>query len=332
VKPYEDSIFWVDINRVSPNPFQPRREFDEGRLRELAESIRQYGLLQPLTVTRKETTQTDGSLIAEYELIAGERRLRASKLAGFPKVPVIIRIGEESDQVKLELAIIENLQREDLNPIDRAQALRQLVDKFSFTHSEVGKKIGKSREYVSNTLRMLGLPEDMQRSVVAKELVEGHARSLLMLSGKDEEQRALYKDILLRKLSTRDAELAARRAAQDRVRAKHLLSPEMLDFERQLTETLGTKVQIEPKDSGGRVVINFFSPEDLAAILVVVGERQQLKDKDLSGGVENGEEIALSEDGVQINEGYGGEGGNDENNENEEQADEDLYSMRNFSI
>jgi ParB family transcriptional regulator, chromosome partitioning protein len=332
VKPYEDSIFWVDIERVSPNPFQPRREFDEARLRELAESIRQYGLLQPLTVTRKETTQEDGSLIAEYELIAGERRLRASKLAGFPKVPVIIRIGDESDQVKLELAIIENLQREDLNPIDRAQALRQLVDKFSFTHSDVGKKIGKSREYVSNTLRMLGLPEDMQNSVATREISEGHARSLLMLLGKDEEQKTLYRDILLRKLSTRDAEMAARRAAQDRVRPKHLLSPEMIEFERQLTETLGTKVHIEPKDAGGRVVINFFSPEDLSAILVVVRERQQLEDAAILGGVESGEVVNLQERGVSTDDGDSMIEGVEVDDNREEQADEDLYSIRNFSI
>ena len=125
-----NSIFWVELEKVVPNPFQPRREFDENKLKELAESIRMYGLLQPLTVTRKEIIRDDGSFTTEYELIAGERRLRASKLAGLTQVPVIIRSGEETEAMKLELAIIENLQREDLNAVDRALAFQQLVNQF----------------------------------------------------------------------------------------------------------------------------------------------------------------------------------------------------------
>jgi ParB family chromosome partitioning protein len=126
---YRDSIFWVEVDRIKPNPYQPRREFDQMKLQELADSIRMYGLLQPLTVTRSEVEREDGGLIAEYELIAGERRLRASKLAGLAQVPVIIRAGEESDQMKFELAIIENLQREDLNSVDRARAFQQFLEK-----------------------------------------------------------------------------------------------------------------------------------------------------------------------------------------------------------
>src|SRR3989339_1686164 len=156
---YRDSIFWVEVERIKPNPYQPRREFDQAKLIGLADSIRMYGLLQPLTVTRNEITREDGGISVEYELVAGERRLRASKLAGLSQVPVIIRSGQDTDQMKLELAIIENLQREDLNPVDRAKAFLRLHKEFSFTHLDIGKKVGKSREYVSNTLRLLLLPE-----------------------------------------------------------------------------------------------------------------------------------------------------------------------------
>ena len=124
---YKDSIFWIEVDKIKPNPFQPRKEFDDEQLRSLANSIRQYGVLQPLVVTRKEVHREDGSMYAEYELISGERRLRASKLAGLLQVPAVIRDGEQSDRMKLELAIIENLQREDLNAIDRARSFKQLV-------------------------------------------------------------------------------------------------------------------------------------------------------------------------------------------------------------
>src|ERR1700744_234097 len=135
-----DSVFWVEVDRIQPNPFQPRREFDEARLKSLAESIRQYGVLQPLVVTRADIELPGGGLQSAYELIAGERRLRASKLIGLREVPVVIRVGEQTDHMKLELAIIENLQREDLNSIDRAKALAQLANDFALTHAEVGVK------------------------------------------------------------------------------------------------------------------------------------------------------------------------------------------------
>ena len=176
-----DSIYWVETEKVVPNPFQPRREFDEHKLRELSDSIRMYGVLQPLTVTRHEIQREDGTFYSEYELIAGERRLRASKLAGIAQVPVIIREGEESEQEKLELAIIENLQREDLNAVDRALAFKQLAEQFNLSHVEVAKKVGRSREYVSNSIRLLALPENILNSLKHGEISEGHARTLLML-------------------------------------------------------------------------------------------------------------------------------------------------------
>ncbi len=264
---YRDSIFWVEVDRISPNPFQPRREFDQAKLQELADSIRMYGLLQPLTVTRREIQRADGGLTVEYELIAGERRLRASKLAGIQQVPVIIRSGEDDDRVKLELAIIENLQREDLNPVDRAQAFQKLHKDFGFTHIEIGKKMGKSREYVTNTLRLLTLPDDILQHLAGGRLAEGHTRPLLMLAHKPEEQTVLMKEILLKKLTVRESESIARRIAQDRVTARHKIDPDILQVERVLTEKFGTRVTIEPREVGGRLVISFFSAQDLQALL-----------------------------------------------------------------
>src|ERR1700689_2194636 len=168
-----DSIFWVEVERIKPNPFQPRKTFDEAALASLAESIRSYGVLQPLTVTRKEIEKPGEGIAVEYELIAGERRLRAAKLAGLREVPVVIRSGEDSDRMKLELAIIENLQREDLNPIDRALAFQRLYNDFGLKHIEIAKRVGKSREYVSNTLRILALPPEMQQALQSGDISHG---------------------------------------------------------------------------------------------------------------------------------------------------------------
>ncbi len=272
---YEASIFWVPIEKIIPNPFQPRKDFDEARLRELAESIRQYGVLQPLVVTKKETEHQDGNLTVNYELIAGERRLRASKLAGLSQLPVLIRSADESDQMKLELAIIENLQREDLNPVDRARAFRQLADHFKFTHQEIGTKVGKSREYVSNSLRVLLLPDNIQKAITDGMLSEGHTRPLLMLVGRDAEQETLFADILSKKLTVREAEQIARRIAVDRARKKPL-NPEMIELERELSESLGTRVHIEAKEVGGKLVIDYFSASDLQSILALIKEKKEI--------------------------------------------------------
>ncbi len=262
-----DSIFWVEVERIKPNPFQPRHSFDEAALASLAESIRQYGVLQPLTVTRKEIERPGEGIYVEYELIAGERRLRASKLAGLREVPVVIRTAEDSDRMKLELAIIENLQREDLNPVDRAHAFQRLYSDFGLKHIEIGKRVGKSREYVSNTLRILALPKEMQEALQNNEISEGHTRPLLMLIDRPEEQQTLFKEIIAKRLTVRDSESLARRVAVEKSR-KGDLTPELLLLERELTEKLGTRVRIERKEQGGggKVLIDFFSVDDLAHI------------------------------------------------------------------
>ncbi|MFM2424436.1 MAG: chromosome partitioning protein ParB, chromosome partitioning protein ParB family [Candidatus Parcubacteria bacterium] len=263
-----DSIFWVEVEKIVPNPFQPRREFDESKLKELSESIRMYGILQPLTVTRKEIQGQDGSFRSEYELIAGERRLRASKLAGLQIVPVIIRDGEQSEQEKLELAIIENLQREDLNAVDRALAFRQLADVFGLSHSQVAVKVGRSREYVSNSIRLLGLPDYMLSSLRTNDITEGHARTLLMLNDRPEEQDVVFREILLKKLSVREVEKIARSIATEKVRRKELIDTDLLEIEKRFTDTLGTRVSITKTEFGGRLTIDYFSVDDLEEMLV----------------------------------------------------------------
>ena len=274
---YNDSIYWVEVEKVQPNPFQPRKEFNQERLQDLSDSIRQYGVLQPLVVTRHEHEQNDGGIKVHYELIAGERRLRASKLAGLTQVPVIIRASDETDKMKLELAIIENLQREDLNPVDRAKAFQQLVDDFKMKHTEVAKKVGRSREYVSNTLRLLNLPEHIKQALTVGNITEGHARPLLMLTERKAEQETLFKEIQAKKLTVRETERIARRIATDRARKKDL-TPELLSFEKELSDSLGTRVQIEQKKNGGKVHIDFFSAEDLQHLLETLStSKEQLK-------------------------------------------------------
>ncbi len=274
---YSNSIFWIDTDKIKPNPFQPRRDFDELRLQELADSIKQYGVLQPLTVSRTEKEKEDGGLVTEYELIAGERRLRASKLAGVSQIPVIIRVGD-TDLMKLELAILENLQREDLNAVDRARAFFRLSNEFKFTHNEIAKKMGRSREYVSNSLRILALPEEVLNALSEGKLTEGHTRPILMLADHPEEQIVLFKEIVYKKITVREAEKLARKIAYDRIRKKEFIpDPEIVELEEEFQEKLGTRVHIERKENGGQIKIDFFSTEDLRTILDLMNKSSEDK-------------------------------------------------------
>ena len=332
----QDSIFWVEVDRVRPNPFQPRREFDEARLQELADSIKMYGVLQPLVVTRKEIVRDDGSFTSEYELISGERRLRASRLAGLQQIPVLIRGAEDSDREKLEMAIIENLQREDLNVIDRAQAFKRLVEEFGLKHGEVGKKVGRSREYVSNSIRILSLPEDMILAVTEGKISEGHTRPLLMLVDRPAEQKALFQDMLTRRVTVREAELTSRRIAFERARKIENLDPEVSALEDKFKETLGTRVSIERHVKGGKLSIDFFTTEDLRVILDLLEkgrdtrinadtEMQMDADKISAEGGEKIEAVIVSsEPSVAI----------DDRTAEEKKRDDDteIYSIKNFSV
>ncbi|HAT68502.1 MAG TPA: hypothetical protein DCS20_02695 [Candidatus Yonathbacteria bacterium] len=329
---YQNAIFWIEVEKIKPNPFQPRKEFDEHKLRDLSDSIKQYGILQPLVVTRREIEKPEGGLAVEYELIAGERRLRASKLAGLTQVPVLIRIGEEGkeeeDRIKLELAIIENLQREDLNPVDRAKAFQRLVDDFGFKHVQIAQKVGKSREYVSNTLRLLGLPEEMLTALSERRINEGHSRPLLMLNDRKEEQMTLFKEIIFKKLNVREAERIARRIAVDKVRKPERgFDPEIMEFEQELTERLGTRVQIEKREVGGKIVIDFFSHDDVRNFLKRLHAELETK------GIAPVAEIPLGETAEEAAQPAApGELAEADDEKVMEEPEEDLYNVKNFSL
>jgi ParB family transcriptional regulator, chromosome partitioning protein len=351
-----DSIFWIETSKISPNPYQPRREFDEAALASLAESIRMYGLLQPLVVTRAERQKEDGGLAVEYELISGERRLRASKLLGLQQVPAVIRANTDDARVKLELAIIENLQREDLNPVERARSFQQLVTEFGLKHVQVAAKIGKSREYVSNSIRILMLPADILEALSQGKISEGHARPLMMLTDRPEEQSTLFKEIIFKRLTVREAEMIARKIAVEKARKKErTFDPEIVEIEQKLSETFGTRVSIEQKLKGGRISIDFFSPEDLKAIMNIMETNRatggaasvrQSPTAMLDRHAEQTGVVVAAEAGVSaLAETVVAEGGEaspeaptvpeDDRSIDEKKEDEnseDLYSMKNFSL
>jgi len=323
---YNDSIFWIDVDKIEPNPYQPRREFNEGEMQSLADSIRQYGVLQALVVTRKEFEKEDGGIGVKYELIAGERRLRASKIAGLHQVPVLIKTGDDTDLMKLELAIIENIQREDLNPIDRARAFERLVSEFGFKHQDIAIKVGKSREYVSNSLRLLTLPSDILDAISQGKISEGHARPLMMLGDRPDEQSVLFKEITFKKLTVREAEGIARRIAYDKVRKKErAFDPELVGLEEKLREALGTRVQIERRDIGGKIMIDFFSNDDLKSLLDII-QTNVLKDPNES--LKKFESENKPADGKLASNTPV----DDRSTEEKKEDEGELYSVRNFTV
>lgn len=333
---YNDAIFWIEVDKIKPNPYQPRRDFDQIALQALADSIRQYGVLQALVVTRKEVVKPDGGLATEYELIAGERRLRASKLAGIREVPCLIKTGEENDLLKLELAIIENVQREDLNPVDRARAFQRLVEEFGFKHAQIGEKVGKSREYVSNSLRLLDLPSDILDALSQGKISEGHARPLMMLNDRLEEQSTLFKEIMFRKLTVREAEMIARKIAVDKVRKKDFNEdPEMTDIESRLADSLGTRVHIEKREVGGKIHIDFFDKNDLRLILELLNKTKAsgaVSIKAQADAITQTTPMEVSSHEDKIAEGALPMDDRTPVEKKEEENTEELYSVSNFSI
>ncbi len=350
---YNDSIFWIDVDKIVPNPFQPRREFSLPELQSLSDSIRQYGVLQALVVTRKEIPREDGGLSTQYELIAGERRLRASKMAGLSQVPVLIKVGDENnDLMKLELAIIENIQREDLNPVDRARAFQRLIDEFGFKHEEIGNKVGKSRVYVSNSVRLLALPEEILSAISQGKISEGHARPLMMLGDRPEEQNTLFKEIMYKKLTVREAEAIGRRIAYDKIRKKGAtLDPETQEMEEKLTETLGTRVSIEKRENGGKILIDFFSREDLNNILDLIKSNKvksptEMLDKHIEANpippkndnipqyVQDSSAVEMTVENLNNPEPVveNLDDRTPEEKKNDENTEEEIYSIKNFSI
>ena len=249
----------VAVGQIAPNPRQPRSSLDPDGLSELAESIREHGIIQPLIVST-------GEIAGQYTLIAGERRLMAARQAGLEYVPVIIR--EASDQERLELALIENLQRTDLNPLDEAQAYHMLVEEFDLSHEEIAARIGKKRPTVTNTLRLLNLPAVVRQALADGQISEGHARVLLALSTAQGQEAALQA-ILTRGLSVRQTEELVRMMSGHRPTrpASIEADPEILALEERLRSSLGTRVNLSRRRKGGTLVIHFYSDEELNSII-----------------------------------------------------------------
>ncbi len=262
----------VEVARITPNPRQPRHRLDEDLIRELAASIKEHGLIQPLIVTPAPDS-TDVS--PRYQLIAGERRWSAAKLAGLERVPVIVRGA--TPQEMLELALVENIQRADLNPLEEASAYRSLMDDFGLTQEQVAAKVGKDRTTVANALRLLRLPEEIQAAVADERITEGHARAILTV-GDPARQRTLLRTVLAQGYSVRQAEEAARRLnekakaapAKSKSQQTPLQEREMPAATRALEDdfrrALGTKVEVFRSREGGKIVIHFYSEEELESI------------------------------------------------------------------
>ncbi len=263
-----DRIINVAPENISKNPLQPRHNFNQEKLRELANSISRHGILQPLVVTQNENG---------YELISGERRLEAAKLAGLKTVPVIVREAKEQD--KLELALVENLQRSDLNPIEEARAYAQLEEQFSLTQEEIGQKVSKSRPAVANSMRLLTLPSEIQKALFQEVISEGQARAILGLKN-DQERLKLFAEILRSggmTVRTIEEKVKKKRVGKQIERAR---DPQILDLENSLQRALSTKVRIQKRGGKGKILIDFYSTEELETIVDKLSPNNDL-DEDL---------------------------------------------------
>ena len=254
-------VLELSVDRIQPNPEQPRTAFDDLQLGELAASIAVHGVIQPVIV--RETA--DGG----YQLVAGERRLRAAKLAGLETIPAVVRAPGAEDS-PLELALVENIQREDLNPIETALAYRELIDRFGLTHEAVARQVGKSRVAVSNALRLLDLAPETRAAIVDGRISEGHGRALAAITI-PELQRATLAVVLDRQLSVRQTEELVRRKRDEAPAARHRpLSHDLADLEAQLRGVLATRVGIVRTRRGGRLVIDFYSDEELDRLYSII--------------------------------------------------------------
>mgnify|MGYP003974096057 FL=1 len=255
------------IDEISPNRFQPRKYFDNDKLEELVTSIREYGVLQPVVVQKAESG---------YELVVGERRWRASKKVGLKKIPAVIR--EVSDAQALELAIIENIHRQDLNPIEEAEAYSRLSDEFALTQEMIAKKVGKSRTAVANTLRLLKLSRNIKEDLISGKLSMGHARALLGLDNTGQIE-TLRKEIFKQDLTVRQTESRVNSLKQPvSTKPVSLVSKKNIfikDLEKQLESRLGTKVDINPKKKGGKLVVTYYTDDDLDRIQSLIGQNKR---------------------------------------------------------
>jgi len=258
-----NQVVQISIDKIKPNPMQPRRVFDDDSLLELANSIKEHGILQPLILVQVENSD-------QYNLIAGERRWRAARLAGLSEVPAIVRTASHQEQ--LEYSIVENIQREDLNALERARAYQLLVDEFSLTHEEIAQRVGKSRTAVTNTLRLLNLPASAQQALLEDRISEGHARALLSLSSTQAINAAL-ETVLNLGLNVRQTELlVSKLQGKPESRAPERSKPaEIVVLEERLRQLFHTKVSIQPGKKGGSITIYYYSDEELNQFLDQIG-------------------------------------------------------------
>lgn len=266
-----DLIFHIEVDKIKPNPGQPRREFNQEALKDLAASIREFGLLQPLVVTKIEK-ETPSGLDVEYQLIAGERRLMASKMLGLRVIPAIIR-NVNLEREKLELAIIENIQRENLNPVETARAFQRLQEEFKLTQREIASKLGKSRETVANSVRLLDLPPYVQEALQKGEISESHGRLLLAIDD-PAVQRKLFEDITMHRLTTRDVKERVERMKRGPYgprEAESDLPPELQALKQSVSDSLGAPVEIKKGANNGHISITFYSQEELENLLRKLG-------------------------------------------------------------
>jgi len=257
----KEEIVYVQSGQIKPNPFQPREDFDQTSIAELAQSIKEKGVIQPLLVRRKGDS---------YELIAGERRLRAANSLGLKEIPIIVR--DVSDQDSLELALIENIQREGLNPIEEAHAYQHLMDKFQITQEKISEALGKARTTITNTLRLLKLPHEIQQEMKKGRISFAHGRTLLEIDDANQ-QRRLAQDIITKGLSVRELEnlmKSFRPKGLKRKIGQGQREPLVAVLEEQLQHALATKVRISKRKKRGHINIEFYSEEDLERIVKVI--------------------------------------------------------------
>lgn len=263
------SIFYVETHKIKPNPQQPRKSFNDQGLKELAASIKRYGILQPLLVA-KEETNTERGLDVAYQLVAGERRWRAACLLNLPQVPVVIKDALGEDRLKLELALVENLQREDLNSMEEAEAFARLQREFRLTQKEVAEKVGKTREVVANSLRFLELPPDIKESLRAGRISRTHARGLLAFRD-PRQQKEIFRQILAGKMVAREVEQLAKNMGVTAARSTRQKSDSrFVELEKNLSQSLGTLVKINSREESGHIAIRFADLGELNKIVKTI--------------------------------------------------------------
>jgi len=255
----EENLTELKINEIEPNINQPRKNFDDEKLIQLAESIKQHGIVQPIVVKKEKDT---------YKIVAGERRWRAARIAGLKTVPVIIK--DLTDKQLMEIALIENLQREDLNPIEEAEAYENLIKEYNMTQEEISKIVGKSRSAIANSIRLLGLVDEVRDFLINGEISSGHARALLAIENGELQIKAA-KEVIKRGLNVRETENLVKRYLKEKTgKIEKVKSEELIEIEERFKDIFGTKVKISPNNKKGKIMIEYYSSDELERIIELI--------------------------------------------------------------